>query len=132
MPRSTQELDHLIRQVLADTEVDEVDGADTGSIVALLTNTFRGRHRRLAIGGAVLNLVPFGVGLFGVIRFVQASDLRVMFLWGTAVICCFVAVTAIKIWYWLEMMRLVLSREIKRVEPQVAQLARRFADRDEP
>jgi uncharacterized membrane protein YciS (DUF1049 family) len=40
---------------------------------------------------------------------------------------CFGAVTAIKIWYWLKMNRLAITREVKRLELQVAQIARKLA-----
>lgn len=78
-------------------------------------------------GGIVANLVLFVAGIFAVIQFVQADDMRVMMLWGAGVAFCFGAVTAVKIWYWLEMGRLALTRDIKRVELQVALLAQQLS-----
>ena len=40
---------------------------------------------------------------------------------------CFGAVSGIKIWYWLEMNRLAITREVKRLELQMAQIARKLA-----
>jgi hypothetical protein len=37
-------------------------------------------------------------------------------------------VTAIKVWYWLEMMRLAIMRDVKRLELQVSRLAERIRD----
>ena len=95
----------------------------------LLTETFRGRHRRLAIGGAIVNLVLFSAGCVSGVRFIRADDQRTMLLWGAAMLLCFGAVTAIKIWYWLEMNRLALTREVKRVELQVVQIALKLGER---
>ncbi|MEE8169622.1 MAG: DUF6768 family protein [Phycisphaerae bacterium] len=38
------------------------------------------------------------------------------------------AVAMLKIWYWMEMQRIVVMREIKRVELQIARLAARIRD----
>jgi hypothetical protein len=51
-----------------------------------------------------------------------------MIRWGAAMLLCFGVITAIKIWYWLEMNRLALTRELKRVELRVAQLAQKLSE----
>ena len=128
MSRSTNEIDELIRRALGESDAEALSGLDSQSVAELLTETFRGRHRRLAIGGAVLNLVFFIVGIVSAVRFVQADDQRAMILWGAAMLLCFGTVTAIKIWYWLEMNRLAITREVKRVELRVAQLAQKLTE----
>jgi hypothetical protein len=50
-----------------------------------------------------------------------------MLHWGAAMVLCLGAVTTIKMWYWLEMNRLALTREMKRLELTVALLAERLA-----
>ena len=50
-------------------------------------------------------------------------------LWGAAMLLCFGAVTAIKIWYWLEMNRLAITREVKRLELHVVQIAQKLEER---
>ncbi len=49
-----------------------------------------------------------------------------MLLWAAAMFLCLGAVTSIKIWYWLEMNRLAVTREVKRLELQVVQIARKL------
>ena len=49
-----------------------------------------------------------------------------MLIWGASAAFCFAVVTTIKIWYWMEMTRNALLRDIKRVELQIAQLAQRL------
>ena len=49
-----------------------------------------------------------------------------MLLWAVAMLLCFGAVTAINIWYWLEMNRLAITREVKRLELQVVQIAQKL------
>ena len=129
MPRSIDDIDELIRQALGQADAEALDRLEGQSMAELLTETFRGRHRRLAIGGAIVNLVLFSAGCVSGVRFIRADDQRTMLLWGAAMLLCFGAVTAIKIWYWLEMNRLALTREVKRVELQVVQIALKLGER---
>ena len=52
MSRSTNEIDELIRRALGESDAEALSGFDSQSVAELLTESFRGRHRRLAIGGA--------------------------------------------------------------------------------
>lgn len=36
--------------------------------------------------------------------------------------------TAIKVWYWLDMMRLAITRDVKRLELQMSRLAEKIRD----
>lgn len=129
MARPTRDIDDLIVRALEEEEREALEGLGGQSMAELLTETFRGRHRRMAAGGAVANLVFFVMGVFAAVRFAQAEEVRVMLLWGGTAALCFGVVIAIKIWYWLEMSRLAVTREVKRLELQVVQLARRLDGR---
>ncbi len=128
MSRSNSDIDELIREALGDADSRTFDDFGTQSMVALLGETFRGRNRWWAIGGVAANLLLFAGAVVSGVRFIRADDERTMLLWGAAMLLCFGAVTGIKIWYWLEMNRLAITREVKRLELQVAQIARTLAD----
>lgn len=129
MNEPTKELDRLIREALDQGDADILDRFSEQSQGELLTEAFRGRHRLFVVGGMIANLTLFVAGIFAAIQFVRAPDQRTMMLWGAGAALCFGGVTAIKIWYWLEMTRLALAREIKRVELQIAHVAQSLADR---
>jgi hypothetical protein len=128
MTRTAHDIDDVIRTVLGQADAELADRFREQSSTELLAEAFRSRNRRLAIGGAVATLVLFLAGIFCGVRFLQATDQRAMLLWGGGLLLCFGAVTALKIWYWLEMNRLALTRDIKRVELRVTQLAQALRD----
>jgi hypothetical protein len=128
MTRPDEDHDRIIRQALEQEDAEAFGGGGDPSMAELLTETFRGRHRRLAIGGALLNLVLFAGALYSAIQFFRSGDLREMLLWGAGAFLCFGMVTAIKVWYWLEMVRLSITRDVKRLELQVSRLAERIGD----
>lgn len=128
MPKSHDEIDDIIREALEPSDSDPTGFDADPSMAEKLTDVFRGRHRLLAIGGGVMNLVVFALAIFSGIRMLQATEDRGVIVWGAALLLCFGVVTAIKIWYWLEMGRLALTREIKRVELRVAQMAAKLGE----
>ena len=126
MTKSTREIDRLIREALSDADAEVMSEFGEQSIAELITEVFRGRQRLFAVGGFAANLLFFVIGIFAVVQFLQAPEIRDMLLWGAAAAFCFAVITAIKIWYWMEMTRNALLRDIKRVELQIAQLAQRL------
>jgi hypothetical protein len=129
MAESDDDTDRIIHEALTQEETDRLREMDDPTLSELLVQTFRGRHRRVAIAGAVLNLLLFVAALLFAVAGLRAGDVRSTVLWGLASFLCFEWVVAIKIWYWLEMNRLSITRDIKRLELQVARLAGRIDGR---
>jgi hypothetical protein len=129
MTEPTKELDRLIRDALREDDAELLEQFEEQSTVELLTESFRGRRRLTAIGGVAANLLLLGTAFVAAGRFLEASDQRTMLIWAGAVAFCVLAVTAIKIWWWIEMARLGLARDMRRVELQVARLSQRLAER---
>jgi hypothetical protein len=128
MSVSDDDPDRIIRRALAEDEAEFPWVTADPSTVTLLTETFRGRNRFLAIGGVVANLVLLGVALYSVTRFLAIQDVREMLLWGGAALLSVALILAVKVWYWLEMARLSLTRDIKRLELRVSRLAERLQE----
>ena len=129
MRESTNELDRLIRDALRADDAEVLRQFDEQSTVELLTESFRGRRRLVAIGGVVANLLLIAAAIVAAGRFLEAADQRTMLIWAGAVAFCALAITAIKIWWWIEMARIALARDLRRVELQVALLSQRLEGR---
>jgi hypothetical protein len=130
MTESTKELDRLIRDALQQDDADLLRQFEEQSTVELLTESFRGRRKLTAIGGVVANLLLLGAAVVAAGRFTDAVDQRSMLIWAGAVGFCVLAITAIKIWWWIEMARIGITRDLRRVELQVALLSQRLETRD--
>ncbi len=126
MSRPHDDTDDFIRRALEKDEAETLGKPENPSATDLLTEAFRGRNRRLAVGGAVVNLVLFLAAVFCGVRFLAADEPGEMLPWGMGMLLAFMTVIAIKVWYWLEMNRLAITREVKRLELQVARIAERL------
>ncbi len=123
------DLDKKIQEALRaeDAELFK-DFAEEPSVFEMLMETCRGRHRWLNILGAFWTLVFLVLGVVAAVKFFSAEGTRDIVMWAAACIVCVSAVSMFKIWYFLEMHKNALTREIKRLELQIARLAARIKD----
>ncbi len=123
------ELDKKITEALRkeDDELFREVGEEPG-IFDMLFETFRGKRRWLNVLGAVWMLVFLVLGIASAVAFFRADTVRDMLMWNLGCFFCLSAVALLKVWYWMEMQRIVVMREIKRVELQIAHLAARLRD----
>jgi hypothetical protein len=75
-----------------------------------------------------LTLAFLVLGVLSAVAFFRAEEMRDLVTWAAACVICMSAVAMLKVWYWLELHRIVVMREIKRVELQIARLAARMRD----
>ncbi len=123
------ELDRKIRETLRkeDAEIFDDLGGEP-SVFEMLMETCRGRHRWLNILGAFWTLVFLVLGILAAVKFFGAESTRNIVMWAAACILCMSAVSMLKVWYFLEINKNALTREIKRLELQIARLAGRIKD----
>jgi hypothetical protein len=122
MARSA-EVDELIRAAFEAEGVDGLDLVAEPSLPEMVTELFRGHLRWIGGLFMIMILVFFIVTVFCGLRFLDAREVPDMIRWGAGFFFGLVAVLAGKIWYWMEIERLTMTREIKRVELMVAHLA---------
>jgi len=120
-------IDARIREALGaeDAALLKSLSADPG-ITALIADSFRGRMRWMTVLGLVYSFLFFGLALYTGWEFLQQTELRELALWGSAFWLCILAVTALKLWFWMDMHKNQIVREVKRVELQIAALAARL------
>lgn len=89
-------------------------------------DAFEGRLRWLNAVGRIVGVVLFATACVFGWRFWFAQDVKDMLRWGgvSAVACA--GLVLIKLWFWLELAKNAVVREVKRLELQVASLAEQF------
>ncbi len=117
-------IDAKIRRALEATDIDLADEFDGDqSMMEMVFDTFRGTGKWLTFFAIFWGLVFMAGSVFGIIQLFRAQELHEHILWGLGVMFCFSAISLMKIWFWMQMNRNSILREIKRVELQVARLA---------
>jgi hypothetical protein len=118
------DVDRAIRDSLAaeDTELFDRLGADQGLHRQVLA-TFQGQLRWLNAAGWIAGFGLFGGASFFAWRFAQAQEVIDMLRWGAMAALAFAGLALVKIWFWLELQKNAVVREVKRLEVQVTRLA---------
>ncbi len=117
--------DDAIRDALRAENDDFLRDLDEPGVLARTITALR-QGPRWTTAYVVLASTLFGVaGTYAVYRLLNAVETREMILWSTCVLASLIVVTAIKIWFWMQMEKYVVLREVKRLEFQVARLVER-------
>jgi hypothetical protein len=121
------DFDQSIRESLSaeDSELFDRLGADQALHRQVLA-TFEGQLRWFNTAGWIAGFMLFGVASLSAWRFVQAEEVGGMMRWGAASALAFAGLALIKVWFWLELQKNAIVREVKRLEVQVASLASRL------
>lgn len=87
--------------------------------------TFRGRMRFWVIVTWLATLVWVGVAVWAAISFFRSTDTRDWIMYAVIFLFAGMSTAMLKMWNLMEMNRNTHTREIKRVEMQLARLAER-------
>lgn len=118
-----KELDDKIREALKSPDNDLPRGLDhEPSIFDLVSDTFRGRNRWLTILNYLCMFVFVAGMIWCVFGFFNAEDSYMQVRWLLGCFYFFGMVFGMKIWYWMELNKNAMLREIKRLELQVSLL----------
>ena len=124
MKRPTnQKIDEMIAQTMRVEDRNEFEVLGELTLFEQIVETFRGRTRWLN-GILIVHTLIFTT-LFGISisRFLAAIEVRDQIMWASLGIISMIVIGQLKMWYWMELNRVNMIREIKRLELQVARLA---------
>ena len=123
-------IDERIRKELEDqgSAVDELT-VEEKSLFGMLFRVFTGGLARWATFAMVLTMVIFGLTVWCGYEFFTAAALDDRVFWGVRALVGFHAVSMFKLWFFMEMNRHSITREVKRVEIALARLGENGAPR---
>lgn len=121
-------LDQAIRQALSAEDAEFLARfEEEAPLHEQVLGTFTGSWGALNVFGVLLTFAMFAAFVFCAWNLFETSDLRATVLWSVGVLVTALSVAMLKIWFWMEMQKNQVLREVKRLELQVARLAMREA-----
>lgn len=119
------EFDDKIRAALRAEDTDIFQNPDEPSMFEQAMATLWGRQRLLNAYAIVAMLAVMGLAVWFAIEFFQAAELHTALGWATGFLLCGMTFALMKVWFWMQMDKYVVLREVKRLELQVARLSSR-------
>jgi hypothetical protein len=127
MKNSEVDIDELIKQALTEEESEHLKLLHKEqNVFEELLASFEGTRKWLSVYVTVVIFVVFGLSIYSLVQFLSVEGTREMILWGAATGGSLLIVTMLKVWYWMQMDRNAIIREIKRLELQIAALKKQI------
>ena len=121
MKNEHDNIDKLIHQALQTDDQQFASESSELGLIDAMTASFKGRSRWLVAMVFVFIFIYFGLLIFSGYQFFQAETAKTQIMWATGFLFCTHAVLGFKQWYWMELQKNAVTRELKRLELQVAQ-----------
>ncbi|MEW4565182.1 DUF6768 family protein [Bremerella sp. JC770] len=119
-------IDEEIRAALSAEDARLMEAFDEDpSILEVTLQSMNDRFRWINMIGMVVLLAFVVLGFVSAWQFYLATEMKPLIGWSLATMFCLTTVGMIKIWYWILINRYDTTREIKRLELQVARLSQR-------
>lgn len=118
-----REIDQTIREALGPDNAKLFDAFGEQRLYERVLDSFRGEARWLVALTFVATTVFVVLAVLATSHFLQAGDLTEQLTWAVAVGFCVFAVGLLKVWYWMELNKNTVMRELKRLELQIARLS---------
>jgi hypothetical protein len=118
------QIDEAIRRALSPGDLEAYMSLGTErSPIGEALGMFQSQHRGYVWGVAVAGAGFLALGAYAVWRLLAAAEVREMLAWALLAIFAMLTLALIKLWFWMELQRNGIVREVKRLELQIAAMA---------
>lgn len=101
---------------------------EQANALQLIKQSFKGTFRLTFIVVLVLQLIFAGLAIYSAYYLVNETDLGIKINWLAGTLASTVGFAIARLWFFMELNRLSVIREIKRVELQVSLLAEKVSE----
>ncbi len=119
-----KDIDQQIRRALNAEEAQQFDDYGELGLHEMVLQSFKGKSRWLVALAFSYLAIFMGLMIFMGYQFFVAATQRGMIGWAVGFVSCLLVTCMIKVWYWMELNKNAVTREVKRLELQVARLSR--------
>lgn len=120
------DLNKRILDAMRNSKDDLAATDEEAGIFKLIGLSFKGPFRYTVMFVMLLVVVFVGLAIYCAWQMLATPDLGSKIEWLAGLLVSFIIVGLLRLWYFLELNRLSIVREVKRVELQVALLAERL------
>ncbi|TNJ42157.1 hypothetical protein KFZ70_15420 [Tamlana fucoidanivorans] len=123
MKTKMEDIDKLIKETLTKEEAKFYDELDEQTFFQMILGVFKGKNSWIVFLMNIVNIIIFGLLIYCVIQTMDVENTNDLILWVGAVIICFLTMSMIKLYIWMQIHKNAVIREIKRLELQVSSLS---------
>ena len=118
--------DKILAAMRAETEESLEEFQQELGLFGLIGESFKGALGWVVILAILLMVVFAGVVIYCGIEFYHASDIALKLNWFAGGLVAFIIFAILRLWFFMELNRHSIKREIKRVELQVSLISNKI------
>ena len=123
MKNEMEAIDNLIKETLSQEEAKFYDSLEEQSIWEMIFGLHKGKNAWLNIVLNVMVVIYFGLFIYCGINFFSAESTEGLIKWGLGSLAFLMCISMIKVYAWMQMDKIAILREMKRLELQVMSLS---------
>lgn len=123
MKTNMDDIDKLIKETLTQEEAKFYDELDEQNVFKMIGGLYKGKNSWLTVIMHIMSMLAFGLLIYCLIQTFDAENTNDLMLWIAGFFFCFIMMSILKIYAWMQMHKNALQREIKRLELQVSSLS---------
>ena len=127
MKTKVKDINLLIKDSLSDEEVEIYDNLEEQNIFQMVIGIFKGKNKWVMLLMNIMTLVFFGLFIYCVVQFFEVETTKEQLKWWFGSVVFILGVSMLKVFAWIQMDKNALLREMKRLELQIASLARKIS-----
>lgn len=120
MKYTNDEIDEMIHKALDAEDKKYLEDMEQPNILELYIDTYRGKQKWLSVWVTIIMLIIIALTWYVAVQFFKTEGIREMLIFGFIFLTGLITITALKIWFWMQMNNVSILREIKRLELQIA------------
>jgi len=117
-----KKIHNAIEEDMSDAPLPEADATAIG----LIRSSFKGTFRYTMVFVVILQMCFFALGVYCAYQMFGTDNISLKIEWLTGVLAAIVAFAVARLWFFMELNRLWLLREMKRMEVQIAYLSKKL------
>ncbi len=123
MKTKMEDIDKLIKETLTQEEAQFYDELDEQNVFEMFGGLFKGKNAWLIVLINAATIAMTALWLYCIISFFGTDNTNELIKSGFSAVFCFIGVSLMKTFSWMQMDKNAMIREIKRLELQVSSLS---------
>ena len=128
MDNKMEEIDQLIKDTLSKEEAAFYDSLEEQNLFDMVFGLFKGKNAWFLIVINIMIFVFLGLLIYTCLQFFQVESVEELIKWGFGAFVCFMTISILKVYAWMQMDKNAILREMKRLELQVMSLSGKIGE----
>lgn len=118
--------DKILNAIAEEHTASNKDYTKELGLFGLIRESFKGSLKWIVVLAFILIFIFIGLTIYCGYNFFYATDMAIKLNWMAAGLATLIITAILRLWYFIELNRIAIKRDVKRVELQVSLLVKKI------